>query len=424
MRPKSLHYGWIQVAISALILSIFGTLFFTFGIFLVPLATDFNWDIGALSAALSMTLLIGGGLAIFVGRFNDKYGPRPLVTITGILMGIGYLLLTRITQLWQVYVIFGILMSIALSCCFAPLTSTIPRWFIKRSGVATALTITGFGIGGITWPIIAQAIIDASGWRQAYVILGLTSLIAITSLAQLLRRDPQQKNLMPYGYEVVAKDNQQANPAPVIEAGLSLKQAAKTTQFWVFGAVLFFHIFYVLLLQVHIVPDAVIAGIPPTIAAGILSMFAGANLIGQLFVGIVTDKIGAKLALSTALALGLLALILLLLPAKVWVFYLSAAFLGIAAGSVIPLQMLITADMFGLKFLGVMVATLTFFGTTGGAIGPIFAGTAFDAIGNYSLAFLVNAAVAAISFTFSVILLRYKGKIATMAGSKSDEAAT
>jgi len=399
------------VATSALILSIFGTLFFTFGIFLVPLATDFNWDIGALSAALSMTLLIGGGLAIFVGRFNDKYGPRPLVTITGILMGAGYLLLTRVTELWQVYGIFGILMSIALSCCFAPLTSTIPRWFIKRSGVATALTITGFGIGGIIWPIIAQALIDASGWRQAYTILGITSLIAITSLAQFLRRDPQQKGLMPYGYEHVATNNKPETPTPRIETGLSLKQAAKTTQFWIFGGILFTHLFYVLLLQVHIVPDAVSSGIPRTVAAGVLSMFAGASLFGQLLVGIVTDKLGAKLALSASLALGLLALILLLLPAKVWVFYLSAALLGIAAGAVIPLQMLITADLFGLKFMGVMVATLTFFGTTGGAIGPIFAGTIFDVMGSYGLAFLVNSAIAAISLTLSVILLRSKSKL-------------
>ena len=82
---KHLYYGWVMVILAIFILPVQGITFYSFGIFLRPLTLEFNWERGALSAAFSMTMLIGGGLAILAGRLADKYGPRPLLTVNGLL---------------------------------------------------------------------------------------------------------------------------------------------------------------------------------------------------------------------------------------------------------------------------------------------------------------------------------------------------
>ena len=162
---KRLHYGWIIVAIAFGILAIHAFVIYTFGVFLRPLTMEFNWDRGALSGAVSVFWLVIGPLSIFTGRLSDKYGPRILVIIGGLLDGIGFLLMSQVSSLWQVYLIWLLLMGVAWSCFVIPITSTIPRWFTKRRGIAMGLTVAGPSIGGVTLPLFTQWLISAYGWR-------------------------------------------------------------------------------------------------------------------------------------------------------------------------------------------------------------------------------------------------------------------
>ena len=108
---------------------------------------EFGWDRGAFSAALAMYMLIAAILSIITGRLSDKHGPRLLAATSGILGGIGLLLLSQVNSLWQVFLIWGIILSIANSCCSIPILSTIARWFARRGGLAVGLTATGYGLG-------------------------------------------------------------------------------------------------------------------------------------------------------------------------------------------------------------------------------------------------------------------------------------
>ncbi len=295
MKSKHLYYGWVIVLIAASVLATQALIFYSFGIFLKPLTTEFNWERGALSAALSVNMVVAGLLGILTGRLSDKYGPRLLVTANGVLTGIAFLLMSQISSLWQVYLIWGFLMGIAGACCFIPLISTIPRWFAKNRGIAMGIAATGFGLGGIIAPPLAQWLISAYSWRQAYIILGLIILIIITPLAQFLKHSPQKMGLKPYGENETVKDEQSLAPAM---GGLSFKQAIKTSRFWLFGLILFCFFFGLQTIVVHIVPYAVDIEIPATVAAGILSIIAGSSIIGRLSTGFTADRIGSRRALS------------------------------------------------------------------------------------------------------------------------------
>jgi len=179
MKLKNVHYAWVMVAISVGILVVHALAFFCFGVFLKPITMEFGWDRGALSATYSVLVLVGGGAGILSGKLSDRYGPRPLVTIGGLLTGIALLLMSQINSLWQVYLIWGALMGIGFSFCSIPLMAIIPRWFSKKQGIAMGIATAGKGIGGIISPLLAQWLISAYSWRYAFTTLGFVALIII-----------------------------------------------------------------------------------------------------------------------------------------------------------------------------------------------------------------------------------------------------
>ncbi len=403
MKLKHLHYGWVTVVIAACVLAIHVLPIYTFGIFLVPLTEGFDWERGALSGAYSMGMLLTGFLAILSGRLSDKYGPRILVTLNGLLTGIGFLLLSQISSLWQVYLIWG-LFGIAGGCCYIPILSTIPRWFVKKRGIAMGLTVTGIGLGGLISPPLAQWLISSYDWRQSYLILGLISFIIVIPLAQFLKHSPQRIGLKPYGENGTIEDKQ-----PLTAAGLSLIQAIKTSRFWILGSILFCFFFSVGVVVVHITPYAINIGILAIVAASITSIIAGISVIGRLSMGFISDKVGGRLVLIACLTSATLALIWLLFAKEIWMLYIFAVIFGVCYGGVVLLQTVITVEFFGLGSLGMVLGGVMLYATVGMALGPPLAGSIFDITGSYSLAFLICVAICALASILSLILLKARG---------------
>ncbi len=406
MKLKRPHYGWVIVIIAIFILAAYATMIYTFGIFLRPLTMEFNWDRGALSGAYSLKLLIAGFLAIFGGILSDKYGPRPLVTTGGLAAGAGFLLMSQVSSLWQVYLIWGLLMGIAGSCFIVPIMSTVPRWFVKKRGIAVGAAFTGLGLGGMISPPLAQWLIDSYGWQQAFIILGLITFIIVIPLAQFMKHSPQRVGLRPYGDNGTIEGKQSS--ASIAE-GLSFAQAIKTGRFWVLGSILFSFFFATMVIVVHIAPYAVDIGISAMAAAGVISILTGSSLIGRFSVGLICDRIGARRALTACLVALTLALIWLLFAKEIWMLYLFAVAFGIAYGGIVSLQALLPVELFGLGSLGIIFGGVHFFGTLGGAVGGPVAGSIFDATGNYSLALLICAIISALAIILSLILLKAKG---------------
>lgn len=407
MKLQRVHYAWVIVIISVVVLAAVGFTFYPFGVFLKPITEEFNWDRGALSGALSLCIIVGGSLGILSGRLSDRYGPRPIVTIGGLLCGIAFLLLSQINALWHVYLILGIIMGIGGSFCLVPIMPIVPRWFTKRRGIATGIAMAGFGVGGIIAPLLTQWLISAYDWRWALIILGIITIIIIVPLAQFMRHSPRQVGLKPYGGDEVIEDKQ--SPSSAIE-GLSFSQAIRTRGFWLFGLIQTCALFSLVTVMIHIVPHASDVGIPEVIAASILSFFAAISIIGRLVIGFISDKIGGRLVLSVCLSLITLALIWLLFAKEIWMFYVFAVVFGVANGGFTTLLPVVSAELFGLVSLGVIIGGLGIFATLGEASGPPVSGTIFDITGSYHLAFLICIAISTVAVILSLVLLRSKGK--------------
>ncbi len=405
MRLKQLHHGWIMVVIGVFIQALRASMIYTFGIFLIPLTTEFNWDRGALSLAYSITMLIGAGLGIFSGRLSDKYGPRILVTLSGLLTGIGFLLMSQINSLWQVYLIWGTFMAVGFSCGYIPVLSTISRWFVRKRGLAMGITVAGFSLGAIIWPPLIQWLISSYSWQQAYIVLGLITIMLIIPLAQFMKHSPQRVGLKPYGEDEALEDKQSLAST---SGGLSFKQSIKTRHFGVLAAILVCFLFVLEIITVHFVPHAVDIGISAIVAASIVSITAIAGIIGKLFSGFISDKVGGRPVLAASLGMLIIAIIWLLFAKEVWMFYVFAVIFGFAYGGIIPLQMLVPTELFGLKFSGMIIGGIMIVAEIGGAIGAPLAGVIFDITGSYSVAFLISIVIGVMAIILSLILLRAK----------------
>ena len=111
---KKLHYSWVMVIIAFFVLAMNALAVFGFGVFLKPLTEQFGWDRGTLSGAFSAGTILTGILSLVTGRLTDRYGPRIFVSLAGVLLGTGFILLSLITSLWQVYLIWGLLIGVGI----------------------------------------------------------------------------------------------------------------------------------------------------------------------------------------------------------------------------------------------------------------------------------------------------------------------
>ncbi|MFH1003200.1 MAG: MFS transporter [Chloroflexota bacterium] len=377
-------YGYIIVLAAFVIMTIsFGTLF-SFGVFFKPMLDEFGWSRAFTSGAFSLCVVVYGFTGIISGRLSDRYGPRLIMTVSGLFLGAGYLLMSRVGAAWQLYLIYGLVIGIGMSGSWAPMVSLVARWFVKYRGLTTGLVASGSGLGVLIVPIVVERLIAHYDWRQAYFMLGLAAQGLFVLAAQFLKRDPAQLGLKPYGAGAVAA----AGPRPGA-ADFSLEQASRTRQFWTLCFMYFCFAFALHTIMVHIVPHALGIGFSPGQAASILAAIGWLNFVSRIIMGSLTDRIGGKPSFIIGFILLSGGLIWLLWARQLWMLYLFAAVFGFAYGNLATIQSLVAAELFGLTALGAIVGSFAFSYTLGGAAGPFTAGAVFDATGSYQVAFVV-----------------------------------
>ena len=404
-RPNQLHYGWIMVIIMLFILSMFALSVHTFGVYLKPLSDAFGWDRADISLAFSLFLIFSAVLGIPAGRLSDRYGPRALITVSGILMGSGYILMSQVTALWQVYLIYSLFIGVGGACCVVPLLSTIPRWFAKRKGLASGLTITGLGVGGAIGSPIVQWLITNYSLQYTYIVMGSTMVVIMVSLAQFLKHSPQSMGMRPYGDE----QTEGAAMAPGSGANdIPFRVAVRSAPFWLYGTAWALFLFILQMLLTHTVPSAVDIGIPAMVAATLMSVVNVGSIVGRNLAGIFCDRVGTRLTLLTCMIIFTTSLIWLLFAGEAWMLFIFAIVFSIAFGGATSIQVLVLAELFGEGQLGILYGILQLIGTIGGSTGSPVGGAIFDATGNYNIAFIICVVAGIISVILSFALLKTK----------------
>jgi MFS family permease len=392
-------YGHVVVAVCFAIQVIGWGIHNSYGVFFNPLMIDFGWGRAAIAGAASLSLLIHGVASIFLGGLNDRFGPRLIMTGCGLLMGSGYLLVSRIESLWELYLYYGFVIGFGVSGTDVVLLSTVARWFTRMRGIMTGVIKVGTGLGMVIVPLFLKWLMALYSWRTCFAVLGLIILASYVLLAQFLVRDPAQKGQLP--------DNAfQANGTILqrTEHGLSFRESLKTRQFWTLCCVclLILSSFYTIL--VHIVPHVIDLGISPSGAANVLAAIGFVSIGGRLAMGGTADRIGSKRALMICFALLFVGLCWLQWAKSLWMLYTFAVIHGFAHGGYFALISPAVATLFGTRAHGVILGTVIFCATIGGAIGPILGGHLFDVTRTYRVVFLMLAAASLMGLILTATL--------------------
>jgi len=396
--PK-FFYGYIIVLAGFFIQVVGWGLCSTFGIFFNPLLIEFGWTRAMISGAFSLSFLILGFISIIVGGLNDRLGPRMIMVVCGLFLGSGYLLMSQINTIWQLYLFYGVIVGIGMSGMDVLSLSTIARWFVRRRGMMSGIVKAGAGIGMVIMPPIANWLISSYGWRTSYFIIGIIALALVILVAQFLRRDPAQMGQLPDGEEKV-----NIGCLNSADGGFSFQKAIHTRQFWMLCVIFLVVAFCVEAIIVHIVPHATDLGISAVSAANILAVIGGVSIIGRFIMGSAGDKAGNRLAIIVCFLILLVSLLWMLVAKELWMLYLFACVYGFAHGGFFALISPSVAEFFGLSSHGAILGAVFCPTTIGGAIGPVLAGHIFDVTSSYQLAFLVFTVICIVGFILTLLL--------------------
>ena len=388
----ALFYGYIIVVVSMVIMTLTFGVNYCFGIFFSPLRAEFGWTKAITSAAYSILTLFSGIAGIFAGRLADRFNPKYVSMAGGCFLGLGCILMSQINAAWQFYLIYGLVLPGGIGGVWPSLTSTVSRWFVRRRGLMSGIVASGVGIGILFVPPVISRLIPVYGWRNSYIILGISSWVLIVTAAIFLKGDPHRKNQPPCD-----KTGREEKREPF--RIFSHREMVHDRNFWMICLIYLCFGMSLHSVMVHIVPHAIETGIPLETAAGLMVVIGGSSILGKLGVGAVSDRMGVKLSLACNFVLLIADMLWLQCAGSFWALRLFAFAFGFAYGGIMTLQPVLSAGLFGLSSLGLILGIVNFFYTIGSAAGPLMSGYIFDMTRSYNLAFSICAVLGAVALT-------------------------
>jgi MFS family permease len=221
-----IFYGWYVVASAFAVTFVgFGSAY-SFSAFLPPLQHDFAASRGSVSLVFSLAGFLYFALGAVSGPLADRWGARSLAVIGMILVGLGLAVAGIARTLPQVYAAYGLGVGIGIGLSYVPVLGAMQRWFVRRRGLASGFGVAGIGVGTLAVPPIAALSIQAVGWRETYVALGIFAAVVGAGMALLIEDDPRARGLGPDG-----------DPPFVHSHGGRVWRAASTAQDVTFPAV-------------------------------------------------------------------------------------------------------------------------------------------------------------------------------------------
>ena len=233
---QTIHYGWVIVAIATTMLLVTSSVRFATAA-LVPYLSDpvsgFGWSYAAISFAFSLQWIVLAIMSPYVGLIGDRYGIRRLLLL-GILLFIAGMLLTgTMTNLWQFYLYFGLLLGIASAIFGILLVSGVTLWFRSHLGLALGAVWSFQSIGVIAHIFLIGAAFDQLGMKWVFWLPGVLGGALILLLAKFFYNDPAEIGLRPLGASRDEPIEQRQNDeTSKIRARVFLQRAQRTATFW------------------------------------------------------------------------------------------------------------------------------------------------------------------------------------------------
>ena len=394
---KPIFYGWwIVLAGSISQAYTSGTFWQGFGAFFDPIIDQFGWSRALTAGAMSLQRTESGAISPFVGWFVDKFGPRNVMLFGTGLTALGFILLSRIQELWQFYAAFLVL-TIGLSFgTFLIVTTAVANWFVENRSKALSITMAGSGLGGVLVPVIIW-LIATTDWRTGLVVVAIGHLVIGIPVSFVMKSRPEDYGLLPDGAlpeepdELSgSEDAARRRTALSSEVNMTTRQALTSRVFWQLAIAMGVS-GMVISASIHQIPAITSFGISRNIAGFAIlgvSLFSVAGRLGSGFFG---DRLDKRHVIAVSLFLQFVGTMVFAFSSELWHLAIFIVTWGVGFGASIPVRFALIADLFGRRHYGSIMGTLMTTSAIFGVIAPVLVGWLFDIRGNYREPFALMA---------------------------------
>lgn len=392
--PFGIHRAWIILVILVVVQVIGQSISMSAGI-MVPLLQDqegqFGWNIFTIGAALALYYLVGSLMSPIAGMMGDRFGSRPIMLGCGVLYLVSMFLVGVVTEIWQFFIAFGVLLAITQAFTFVPLQASVGGWFRRRLGLATGLLQGAGGIGAALLAPAVAALLEAFGWRETFWSIAFVGGGLIILCSIFFRSKPADVGIKAYG----TRGDDPPDIAPSKEVlKLRLKvfgqHMRRTRAFWNLPTIHGLGCAGHGIVLIYAIPYATELGIGLTQAAWILSCISIFSIVGRFVVPILAERIGGKPVMMVALFLQCVTVAVLFFASDPWTFYLFGVLFGLGFGGEMSAYLVVNRQYFGTGPMATLYGYEIMGAMMGHAVATLLGGLVRELTGSFLPVFVMS----------------------------------
>ena len=402
-----LHYAWVIVAIAAAMGFITSAVRFAAAA-LVPHLSDpagFGWSYGAITLAFSLNWIVLGLVSPYVGLLGDRYGVRRLLLLGAVLFIAGMMLTGVMSNLWQFYLFFGVVLGVATTIFTVLTVSGVTLWFRRQLGAAMGVVWSFQGAGTIALLFLIGAAFDQLGMQWIFWLPGIAGGAILLLLVKFFHNVPADIGLRPLGDlgdEPIQRP--QRDEASRERARVFIQQAKRTFTFWNLIGIHYWGCMGHNIINVLVVAIAVDRGLSLGVAAGVLAAQQGVGVIARGAVPVVAERWGCKTVWVVGMALQTFPMLILLVSHDVWAFYVFAVLFGIGQSCEVPTFPIANRQYYGNVPQGSLYGWQNLGNGLGMGVAPVAAGVLWDLTGSYLAPLYMSLGFSVMALLSSVLL--------------------
>ncbi len=410
LAPRSpFFYGWVilfSAGSTQVVRNAAASL--TIAVFIFPLSEELGWSRTLIAGAASIGGLAASFASPVVGWLVDRYGARLVLFASVLILGISTISLAWATVPAAFYLAYGVGRVIFSSPVQIGSSVVVSRWFIRMRGRATGILFWSHSVGLVAFPLIASVVIGASGWRDAWIVLGiLVWAIALLPTGLLLVQQPEDVGLQPDGDAplpagAVAAVSAGAAPAAG-EPVWTLREAMRTPALWMFAAATGSVFLVQAGVNTHLAAYLRDQGLSAAFAGFGISLNAAFLGLGSLFWGWMTERFAPRYVMAAiAVIVGGSSALFIIADSTAEILAYSTLF-GFGVGGLLSVPPVAYADYYGRRSLGAIRGVTEPLTSFGQAIGAVLSGAVFDLTESYELAFLTFAILSGLAMLLALL---------------------
>ena len=378
------YYGWNVIAVAMVSQSItYGIGLFSFTFFIQPWMDEFNTGRAETLLAVMAATLGLGAFSPFIGRAMDRLPIRWLVAAGGAVFALGLALLSQVTAVWQIIIIYAVFIGGGLA-----LSGSIPgqtlaaKWFRGRRGFAVGVVTVGTSLGGFIMPPLTTYLIATSGWRSACLVLSVIAAIGIIPLAlSIICNTPEEIGVEPDP----DSNTSRASASRFSDIHWTARSILRDRAFWI-SILAFMPISFILTgIQQNIGPLALDLDVQAVKASALMSIWAAMMALGKVTFGAMSDHFDNRYLFWIQASVIIPCLVFLMGEPSFLELSIICGVLGASMGGTLPLVGSIIAARFGPRYFGQAMGLMMPFLTVS-SLGYVATGWIRDTTGSYDIA--------------------------------------